>query len=250
VRLLACLLAITIAPGMAIADGPIASSSFTGVEDPLYENGAWAPLTSLAPQGIRFQKNNGALPDRFTGPDHNHAGARTTAVIPADHYCEIVVGHLGDNSNNLGPIVRVQPSGSSIDSHYLWWATRSNGLNELYRVDANGSSYNASPILASSPVADGDRLRLIARGQVIYGIKNGVRDFIYNTGPDAIRYSTGTAGMLAFPSGPTLTDDVIASWSSGAAPVSSGTWASTTPGRPDGCCSSTPTTRPGRESSR
>jgi len=228
VRLLACLLAITIVPGMAIADGPIASSSFTGVEDPLYENGAWAPLTSLAPQGIRFQKNNGALPDRFTGPDHNHAGARTTAVIPADHYCEIVVGHLGDNSNNLGPIVRVQPSGSSIDSHYLWWATRSNGLNELYRVDANGSSYNASPILASSPVADGDRLRLIARGQVIYGIRNGVRDFIYNTGPDAIRYSTGTAGMLAYPSGPTLTDDVIASWSSGAAPVSSGTWASTT----------------------
>jgi hypothetical protein len=75
-------------------------------------------------------------------------------------------------------------------------------------------------------VIDGDRLRLIARGPVIYGIKNGVRDFIYNTGRDATKYATGTSGMLAWNSGPTLTDAVIASWSSGAAPVSSGTWAS------------------------
>src|SRR6266849_4435683 len=221
-------LVATLIPTLASADPPIASSSFVGAEDPLSENGAWAPLTSLAPQGTRFQKNNGAYPDRFVGPDHNHAGARTTAIIPPDHYSEIVVGHVGTNSDNVGPIVRVQTSGSAIDSHYLWWATQTNGNNALYRVDANGTSFTASPILTTSPVADGDRLRLIARGQVIYGIKNGVRDFIYNIGPDTTKYSTGTAGMLAFNSGPTLTDAMITSWSSGAAPGSSGTWASST----------------------
>jgi hypothetical protein len=216
----------TVIPATAIAQ-PIASSSFVGAESPLSENGAWEALPSLAPQGTRFQKNNGAYPDRIVGPDNNHAGARTTALIPPDHYSEIVVGHLGNNRNNVGPIVRVQASGASIDSHYLWWGSLMNGVNNLYRIDSNGTTFTALPLLpGTSPVTDGDTLRLIARGQVIYGIKNGVRDFIYNTGPDTPKYSTGTAGMLAFPTGPSLTDAMIASWSSGAAPVSSGTWAS------------------------
>jgi putative addiction module component (TIGR02574 family) len=103
-----------------------------------------------------------------------------------------------------------------------------NGVNNFYRINANGTSYTATPILPTSPIADGDRLRLIARGPVIYGIKNGVREFIYNTGPNATKYSTGTSGMLAYVSSPSLTDATIASWSSGAAPVSSGTWASST----------------------
>jgi len=218
----------TLIPATAIAQ-PIASSSFVGAESPLSENGAWEALTALAPQGTRFQKNNGAYPDRIVGPDNNHAGARTTALIPPDHYSEIVVGHLGNNRNNVGPIVRVQASGASIDSHYLWWASLTNGVNNLYRIDANGTTFTAAVIRpGTSPVADGDALRLIARGPVIYGIKNGVRDFIYNTGLETTRYSTGTAGMLAFPAGPSLTDAMIASWSSGAAPASSGTWASST----------------------
>jgi hypothetical protein len=217
------LLSVAFLPVGALADTPIASSNFVGVESPLYENGAWAALTSLAPQGTRFQKNNGAFCDRFAGPNQNHAGARTTAAIPADHYSEIVVGHVGGNTNNVGPIVRVQPSGAAIDSHYLWWGSGTGGtVNYLYRINANGTSYTASPILATSPVADGDRLRLIARGGVIYGIHNGVREFIYNTGPDATKYSGGTTGMLAYTSGTTLTDATIASWSSGAAPASSG----------------------------
>jgi len=204
----------------AAAAAPISSSGFAGAEDPLFENGAWAPLTSLSPNGGRFQKNAGAFPDRF-GPDH--AGARTTAVVPTDHYSEIVVGHLGTNLSNVGPIVRVQTSGASVDSHYLWWASEPNGLNRLYRIDANGTSYTADPLLDTSPVIQGDTLRLIARGLVIYGIKNGVRDFIYNTGPDATKYAAGTSGMLAFTGGSALTDATIASWSTGAAPASSGT---------------------------
>jgi chitodextrinase len=224
-RVLAGLCLAAVMPAIVAADSPIASSAFVGAEDPLSENGAWVALTSLAPGGTRFQKNNGAFPDQIIFLDH--AGARTTAIVPSDHYAEIVVGHVGTTHDNVGPIVRVQPSGAAVDSHYLWWAAIVNGVNGLYRIDANGRSYTATNILPSSPVVDGDRLRLIARGPVIYGVKNGVRDFIYNTGPDATRYAAGTTGMLAYPT-TALTDAMIASWSTGAAPTSSGTWASST----------------------
>src|SRR3989442_417204 len=162
-RLLGVLLVATLMPVLAIADAPIASSSFVGVEDPLSENGAWAALTSLSPNGARFQKNNGAYPDKiYQDTSPGHAGARTTAVVPADHYSEIVVGHVGStNFNTVGPIVRVQASGPSIDSHYLWWAAQANGVNALYRTDANGTTYTSNGIMPTSPVSDGDRLRLI-----------------------------------------------------------------------------------------
>src|SRR5438445_8224042 len=224
-RLLGSLLALTLMSGMMIGQGPIASSSFVGAESPLSENGAWAALTSLSPNGTRFQKNNGAYPDRIMSGDH--AGARATAVVPADHYSEIVVGHVGSTANNVGAIVRVQASGPSIDSHYLWWASINGGQNSLYRIDANGTSYVPNSLVATSPVVDGDRLRLIARGPVLYGLKNGVRDFIYNTGTNATKLSTGSAGILAH-ADTAVTDARIASWSTGAAPVSSGTWASST----------------------
>jgi chitodextrinase len=58
---------------------------------------------------------------------------------------------------------------------------------------------------------------------VLYGIKNGVRDFIYNSGANTTKYATGTTGILAFASN-ALTNAMIASWSTGPAPVSSGTW--------------------------
>ncbi len=278
----------TLIPATAIAQ-PIASSSFVGAEDPLFENGAWAALTSLSPGGGRFQKNNGAFPERFS-PEH--AGARTTAVVPTDHYSEIVVGHVGSQpiNNNVGPIVRVQASGPSIDSHYLWWAGPPNGVNNLYRIDANGTSFTPTPILqGTSGVADGDRLRLIARGPVIYGIKNGVREFIRHLGPDSIKLSDGTTGMLAYVSGQEIAGihcrgmrasgrRVVslsvwrgvttprahgasrhlrsstprsrwARWPAVAVARSSGSTA-TTPGRRDGCCSSGPTTRRGPESTR
>jgi IPT/TIG domain len=229
--LLGGLLVVTLMAVMAIADGPIASSSFVGAENPLSENGAWVAVMAYSPYGTRFQKNNGAYPDRLS--PLNHAGARTTAVVPADHYSEIVVGHVGNSNNNVGAIVRVQTSGATTDSNYLWWASVINGGNYLYRMDANvpdptrGTTYTATSLIPTSPVVDGDRLRLIARGQVIYGIKNGVRDFIYNTGSNTTKYSTGTTGIFAYADG-AVTNAMIASWSTGPAPVSSGTWASST----------------------
>src|SRR5467141_2198273 len=98
-RLLGALFVVTLIPATAMAQAPIASSNFAGFEDPLSENGAWMPLTSMAPQGTRFQKNNGAYPDSAIGPGNNHAGARTTAAVPADHYSEIVVGHIANTNS-------------------------------------------------------------------------------------------------------------------------------------------------------
>jgi hypothetical protein len=110
-RLPGSLFVVMLMSVMAIADGPIASSNFVGAEDPLSENGAWAALTSLSPNGSRFQKNDGAYPDRLS--PLNHAGSRTKAGVPADHYSEIVVGHVANNKNNVGAIVRVQTSGAA-----------------------------------------------------------------------------------------------------------------------------------------
>jgi chitodextrinase len=211
-------------PITAVA-APLAASNFAGVENPLSENGAWLPLTSLAPNGSRFQKNNGAFPTMPDAP--NHASARTTAAVPPDHYSEIVVQHLGSRWDNVGPLVRVQPSGPSIDSHYLWWGGLNIGqTNGLYRIDANGTSYGATQLMPTPPVADGDTLRFIARGPVIYGVQNGVRAFIYNTGPNAVSYSTGTTGILAYAGNADVSGARIASWSTGAAPASAGTSAS------------------------
>src|SRR5438093_675166 len=230
-RLLGGLVALSLLTAITIADAPIASSSFVGAENPLSENGTWVTLTAFSPFGTRFQENNGAYPDRLSGL--NHAASRNTAVVPADQYSEIVVGHVANSNNNVGAIVRVQTSGAVTDSNYLWWASVINGGNFLYRLDSNvpdntrGTSYTATTLIATSPVVDGDRLRLIARGPVLYGLKNGVRDFIYNTGPHTTKYSTGATGIFAYADG-AVTNSVIASWSTGAAPVSSGTWTSST----------------------
>jgi hypothetical protein len=233
-RFLSCLALATFISLTALAANPIASSSFLGQENPLSENGAWQPLTSMSPDGTQFQKNNGAFPNLYNPANNNHAGARTTAAVPNDHYSEIVVGHTGPNNDYVGAFVRLQPSGPSVDSGYLFWGTNlANGDNNwLYRIVANGTSYSAAKLIQHSPFADGDRIRLIARGPVIYGIHNGVREFIYNTGTDpmqkgAPRYDTGTTGMLAFVQTPPLTDATITSWSTGPAPSSSGVWAST-----------------------
>src|SRR6266850_590851 len=206
----------------ASAAGPIASSSFAGVEDPLSENGTWVPLTSLWPGNAQLQKNDGAFPEQ-----PGHAGAHTTAAVPADQYSEIVVGAVGGTQSNVGPIVRVQTSGPDVDSHYLWWVSTPDGVNGLYRIDATGTSYTAIGILTTSGVAAGDRLKLIARGPVIYGIKNGQREFVYNPEAASVHYPAGSTGVLAYAGDGVVANAKIASWSTGAAPVSSGTWAST-----------------------
>ena len=232
--MVASLIVATLAPVRVSAAGPITSSNFDGAENPLNENGAWVPMYSMSWDHVQFQKNNGvAYAGSFNGAHNNHPAAHTTTPVPADQYSEIVVGHIETNRSYVGPMVRVQTSGPAVDSQYTWWASLAGGDNlELYRFDrcdnCVGQNYTAQRLTPNTPVKDGDTLRLIARGPVLYGMKNGVRDFIYNTGKDSVRYESGSTGILAFAAGPTLTDATIASWSTGAAPTSSGTRASTT----------------------
>jgi fibronectin type 3 domain-containing protein len=54
-----------------------------------------------------------------------------------------------------------------------------------------------------------------------------VRQFIYNPHAASAHYPTGATGLLAFTSDGVVENAKIASWSTGAAPVSSGTWAAT-----------------------
>jgi chitodextrinase len=192
------------------------------VEDPLSEGGTWVPLTSLTPGTAQLQKNDGAFPEQA-----GHAGAHTTAAVPADQYSEIVVGNVAGPQDNVGPIVRVQTSGPSVDSHYLWWASTTAGVNGLYRIDATGTSYTYEKVITTSGVVNGDTLRLIARGPVLYGLKNGKLEFMYNPEAASFHYPTGSTGVLAYDGDGFLTNAKIASWSTGAAPVSSGRWAST-----------------------
>src|SRR2546421_10757923 len=91
-NLVALRLAVALLPAAAMAGAPIASSSFAGAEDPLFENGAWAALTSLSPNGGRLQKDNAAFPDP---PSPDPGGARTTAPLPAGHYSQILGAPVG-----------------------------------------------------------------------------------------------------------------------------------------------------------
>src|SRR5438445_8763378 len=229
IAVVASLLIMVPAPTAVSAAGPIASSSFTGTENPLNENGAWVHMWSMSPEHIQFQKNNGAYAASWSSAHPNHPAARTTAAVPTDHYSEIVVGHIANRFSYVGPMVRVQTSGPAVDSQYTWWVSLAGGDNNwLYRFACNGTSYSAASLVPHSAVVDGDRLRLIARGPLLYGIKNGVREFIYNTGRDPIRYDGGTTGILSFVPNVPLTDATIASWSTGAAPASIGTSDSST----------------------
>src|SRR5438445_93801 len=229
IAVVASLLIMVPAPTAVSAAGPIASSSFAGTENPLNENGAWVHMWSMSPEHIQFQKNNGAYAASWSSAHPNHPAARTTAAVPTDHYSEIVVGHIANRFSYVGPMVRVQTSGPAVDSQYTWWVSLAGGDNNwLYRFACNGTSYSAASLVPHSAVVDGDRLRLIARGPLLYGIKNGVREFIYNTGRDPIRYDGGTTGILSFVPNVPLTDATIASWSTGAAPASIGTSDSST----------------------
>ena len=220
---------LTATPGSETGGGTggtivLDSSSFEDpAENPLAEGGKWAALVSLSPNGGRLQKSGGvAFPTRLS-PDHG--GARTTTPMPADQFSEIVVGAIDPSQGNVGPIARVQASGGTRDSHYLWWVGPAN--HALYRVDANGATYGAS-LLANTSIQSavaGDVCRLIARNAAIYGTLNGRRAFfVWDS-----TYAGGQTGILAFPS--TLTANEITAWQAGSVPAlatGSGSWDSST----------------------
>src|SRR2546422_8824013 len=73
------LLVATLLPSPAVAAGPIASSNFVGGGDPLSQNGALTPPTSLWPRTRRLPKNDRALPHQ-----PGHPGGPPTAGRAGD----------------------------------------------------------------------------------------------------------------------------------------------------------------------
>lgn len=197
------------APQFIPATGRVLDESlFTGTETPLSEGGRWVAIVSLSPNGGRLQKDGGVAFPTMLSPDH--AGARTTTQMPADQYSEVVVGAVDATQGNVGPIVRVQASGVDLDSHYLWWVGAAN--KALYRIDADGASYNAVGLtVAVTAAVAGDTCRLSARGAALYGTINGRRViFGWDT-----TYASGQAGLLIFQTSPPTTID---SWAAGEQP--------------------------------
>ena len=87
---LACLLVAAASSSSVAAADPIASSNFAGVESPLFENGAWAPIVSLAPDGMRF----GTLTlDLANIPQGIPADERLKVYGPTRHRCDRAAFH-------------------------------------------------------------------------------------------------------------------------------------------------------------
>jgi hypothetical protein len=192
--------AIAFTVGTASGSGTPASSTFSGVENPLSENGMWGATGSWT----SLQKNNGAYSTSLSG------GARlVTPAVSADQYAEITYDQDPGSSSWPGVMTRVQ--GGANGSGYL--AIAYAGQVRLYRTDDNGTLN--FPLLASANVNVGTAprlLRLESQGTTHRVYFNGVMMLSYiDTGNV---YTTGQPGIAASFDGGTLVR--ILSFSGGA----------------------------------
>jgi hypothetical protein len=165
----------------SVSSGSTASSTFSGVEDPLSENGMWGATGSWA----SLKKNNGAYSTNITS-----AARLVTPVVSADQYAEITYDQ--DPGNNSWPGVATRIQGPSNGSGYL--AIAYAGQVRLYRADDSGS-LNFT-LLASANVNVGTaprRLRLESQGTTHRVYFNGTLMFSYNESS----YGAGQPGIAA-----------------------------------------------------
>jgi len=166
-----------------------ASSSFSGIEDPLTENGMWDEPGSWS----SLKKNNGAYTTNTTS-----AARLATPVIAADQYVEITYDQDPGTASWPGVMTRVQ--GRTNGSGYL--AIAYAGEVRLYRTDDTGS-LNFS-LLASAGAAVGTaprRLRLESQGTTHRVYYNGVQMLSYTDS----QYTTGQPAIAdAIFGGPTI----------------------------------------------
>jgi hypothetical protein len=171
------------------AGNGIAASAFSGVEDPLSENGMWGTTGSWT----TLQKNNGVYSTNVTS-----AARLLTPVVSADQYAEITYDQDPGSSSWPGVMTRVQ--GASNGSGYLAIACAGQVL--LYRTDDNGTLTFA--LLASANVDLGAaprRLRLESQGTNHRVYLNGVLMLSYIDTNNV--YTTGQPGIAASFSGGT-----------------------------------------------
>jgi hypothetical protein len=169
------------------AGNGIAASAFSGVEDPLSENGMWGTTGSWT----SLKKNNGAYSTSITG-----AARLVTPVVVADQYAEITYDQDPGSSGWPGVMTRVQ--GAANGSGYL--AIAYAGQVRLYRTDDNGG---LNFVLLASANADlgaaRRQLRLESQGanHVVY-----LNDVLMLSYTDST-YTTGQPGIAAAFSGGT-----------------------------------------------
>ncbi len=169
--------------------GTPASSTFTGTEDPLSENGMWSTTGSWT----SLKKNNGVYSTNTT------SGARlVTPVLGANQYAEITYDQDPGSSSWPGVMTRVQGQGNG--SCYL--AIAYAGGVRLYRTDDNGTLNFTQLASANTNVGvTPRRLRLESQGSTHRVYFNGVLMFSYTDGV----YTTGQPGIAdAVFGGPTV----------------------------------------------
>ena len=177
-----------------------ASSTFSGIESPLSENGMWdTPGTSGA-----LSKNNGAY-----AVDTFDQARLVTPVIGADQYSEITYSQAPVSSSWVGVTTRVQ--GPTNGSGYL--AIAYAGQVRLYRMDDTGSMSYTLLASADAPIDVAPmQLRLESQGSDHRVYFNGV-ELIDVT---ETVYANGKPGIAAaYWGGPTV---LILSFTGGAIP--------------------------------
>ncbi len=179
---------ITFAVSMAAGNGT-ATSVFSGVEDPLSENGMWGTTGSWT----SLKKSNGAYSTAISS-----AARLVTPVVVADQYAEITFDQDPGSSGWPGVMTRVQ--GPANGSGYL--AIAYAGQVRLYRTDDNGT---LNFVLLASANADlgaaPRRLHLESQGANHRVYFNGVLMLSYTDSGNV--YTTGQPGIAAAFSGGT-----------------------------------------------
>ena len=157
-----------------------ASSTFSGVESPLSENGMWDTAGSWA----AMSKNNGAY---SLGTS---AAQVANPLAPPDQFAEITYDHDPGTSGWPGAMTRIQ--GPTNGSGYL--AIAYGGQVRLYRVDDTGSLN--FPLLVSANVdvsVAPRRLRLESQGNAHRVYFNGVLLISYTDSNNV--YTAGQPGI-------------------------------------------------------
>ncbi|MFZ0690993.1 MAG: hypothetical protein WAM68_14260 [Acidobacteriaceae bacterium] len=168
---------------VASAGTTTATSSFTGVESPLSENGMWATTGSWG----SLSKNNGAYTTTITS-----AARLASPVVGPDEFAEITYDQ--DPGSAAWPAVMTRIQGASNGSCYL--AIAYNGGVTLYRTDDAGYLdftwlASADATLSTAP----RRLRLESQGNVHRVYFNGTLVITYTDTANV--YPTGTPGIAA-----------------------------------------------------
>ena len=171
---------ITFSLGTASGDNTT-SSSFSGTEDPLSENGMWSTTGSWT----SLKKNNGVYSTDITS-----AARLVTPIVGGDQYVEITFDQDPGSASWPGVMTRVQGTGNG--SGYL--AIAYAGQVTLYRTDDNGGLNFTLLASAAAPLGVAPRrLRLESQGANHTVYFNGLLMFSYTDSNNV--YATGQPGI-------------------------------------------------------